>query len=148
MDFSLGIVTGDNRRLLAGETALPRRPFLRAGTCNPFALRRRAGGWNTRQFPAAGGAAGRVPVPAKIIYRFIALETIPAVGCSGSTDLTGLNIFVALAPAFFPGIPGRPLQQPAAEYPMHIPFSTGRVLGAAPGNNCPCKWVPRRCCGK
>lgn len=130
VDFSLGIVTGDNRRFLARERFTPRHlPLLRARDVQPFRIAP-PGWWLEYDASSLQQAAPleKYRVPAKIVYRFVAREIIAAVDYSGSLTLNDLNILLPLRLPFS-------LEYLAALFNSRLlntlymyRFSTGKVL--------------------
>lgn len=98
VDFSLGVVTGDNKRFVADrpQSAL-HVPVLRARDVRPFQV-----GQPSSWLKYQAGALKQAPplakyrVPAKIVYRFIAREIMAAADYSGAPTLNNLNIIIPL----------------------------------------------------
>lgn len=102
VDFSLGIVTGDNRRHVLRRRRCPEEmPILSARDVQAFAIQRPSR-WLRYDADALQQAAPleKYTVPRKIVYKFIAREIIAAVDDSGSLTLNNLNIIVPLALPF------------------------------------------------
>jgi len=97
VDFSLGIVTGDNRRFVYNKPAPGRYSLLQARDISPFTTAPPSG-WLEYDSVRLQQAAPRekYQAAAKIVYRFIAREIIAAVDYSGSLTLNNLNIILPL----------------------------------------------------
>lgn len=107
VDFSLGIVTGNNRRFIKDRPLPGRLPLLTARDVKPFQVKP-ASRWLQYDPPRLQQAAPleKYMVPAKIVYRFISREIIAAADYSGSLTLNNLNIII----------------------PLHLPFSLEYLL--------------------
>lgn len=102
VDFSLGIVTGDNRRHVLRRRSCPEEiPILSARDVQAFAIQRPSH-WLRYDADALQQAAPleKYTAPRKIVYKFIAREIVAAVDDSGSLTLNNLNIIVPLALPF------------------------------------------------
>ena len=101
VDFSLGIVTGDNRRFIRNKPAPGLHALLLAKDVTPF-VTASPSRWLDYD---KGGLQQAAPlekylVPAKIVYRFISREIIAAVDYSGSLTLNNLNIIIPISLPF------------------------------------------------
>lgn len=98
VDFSLGIVTGDNdRHVKVQRVNSEHLPLLSARDITSFKIKT-PGQWLQYDAKALQQAAPleKYQVPEKIVYKFIAREIITAVDRSGSLTLNNLNIIVPL----------------------------------------------------
>jgi methylase of polypeptide subunit release factors len=97
VDFSLGIVTGDNKSFIKNEPAPDCYPLLSAREVKPFVLAQPSL-WLRYDPEKLQQVAPleKYQVPAKIVYRFISREIIAAIDNSGSLTLNNLNIIVPL----------------------------------------------------
>ncbi|MGI6365155.1 MAG: TaqI-like C-terminal specificity domain-containing protein [Bacillota bacterium] len=97
VDFSMGIVTGDNRRFIRDKPLSGCLPLLTARDVMPFRVEP-ASRWLS-YYPAKLQQVAppeKYMVPAKIVYRFISREIIAAADYSGSLTLNNLNIIIPL----------------------------------------------------
>lgn len=97
VDFSLGIVTGDNRRFIHNEPAPGRFSLLQARDIAPFTVSppSRWLEYDSARLQQAAPLDKYQAAP-KIVYRFIAREIIAAVDYSGSLTLNNLNLILPL----------------------------------------------------
>lgn len=98
VDFSLGIVTGDNERHVKGRRQNSQHlPLLSARDITTFRIFQPSQ-WLQYDAKALQQAAPleKYQVPEKIVYKFIAREIIAAVDRSGALTLNNLNIIVPL----------------------------------------------------
>lgn len=98
VDFSLGVVTGDNDRFVDDKPLSSLHvPVLRARDVRPFCV-----GQPSSWLKFKAGELKQAPplakyrVPAKIVYRFIAREIMAAPDYSGAPTLNNLNIIIPL----------------------------------------------------
>src|SRR5690554_353854 len=97
VDFSLGIVTGDNSRFVQEHQGAGCLPLLRASDVTPFKIQPPSHymHYNPQQLQQVAPLE-KYQAEAKIVYRFIAREIIAAVDYSGALTLNNLNIIVPL----------------------------------------------------
>ncbi|MTI96720.1 MAG: methyltransferase domain-containing protein [Firmicutes bacterium] len=98
VDFSLGIVTGDNRRFVTAERQTAAQlPLLTAADVRRFAIAP-ARNWLAYDPKVLQQVAPlkKYQAPAKLIYKFISRELVCAVDRSGALVLNSLNIALPL----------------------------------------------------
>lgn len=98
VDFSLGIVTGNNRRFLSSRPLSPEHlPVLQARDVTPLKTAQ-SSLWMRYDAEDLQQAAplAKYQAPAKIVYRFIAREITAAVDYSGALTVNNLNIILPL----------------------------------------------------
>jgi len=97
VDFSLGIVTGDNKRFVKNEPFPGYLPLLVARDISPFCLAQPSHWLRYDSSKLQQVAAQeKYQVPGKIVYRFIAREIIAAVDNSAYLTINNVNIIVPL----------------------------------------------------
>jgi hypothetical protein len=101
VDFSLGVVTGDNRRFIRNKPGPGLHPLLLAKDVLPY-VAASPSQWLDYDRGSLQQTAPlkKYLVPAKIVYRFISREIIAAVDLSGSITLNNLNIIIPLSLPF------------------------------------------------
>lgn len=129
VDFSLGIVTGDNRGLIKDvQHATDYLPLLRAGDVRSFTVDKPRAwlkyGANLQQ----AAPLEKYQVDTKIVYRFIARQIVAAVDRSGSLTLNSLNIIVPLRLPFSPDYLTALLNSKLLNTFYMYQFFTGKVL--------------------